>query len=345
MKHNPMAAPNNILVIIVARIGDTLLATPTIRSLHEQYPEARITVLAHPGRREVLENLPFIDKLGKITKKSAPFKGRLPGKPYDLCILYSRDKALRSYARRVSRKVVMFDTPEKSNESGIQYVAPPTDQTHAVLERLMLLDALSIETKNLRLAYQITDTEKEWAQQWIKNAFGHLPETLIGIQAISFPTKPYRNWPLEHFSSLIKRLGAQHSDIGFILLGDKKCREKTQALSQGTEIAIFNSCGNLTLRESAALMGQLSLYIGVDTGPTHIVGALQNPMVAIYHCFHPGELLKPLQRQNLEVIEHAEFSTHCTRETPISSVPVDTVYAACQRLIEQSVSEKELMPS
>jgi len=335
-----MAAPNNILVIIVARIGDTLLATPTIRSLHEQYPEAHITVLAHPGRREVLENLPFIDRLGKITKKSAPFKGRLPGKPYDLCILYSKDKALISYARRVSRKVVMFGTAEKPNETGILYVAPPADRTHAVHERLMLLDALSLETKNLRLAYRITDSEKAWAKGWVKNAFGRFPDKLIGIQAMSFPTKPYRNWPLKHFESLIDRLAENYPDIGFILLGDKECRKETHDICGNTNLDITNSCGDLTLRQSAALMGQLSLYIGVDTGPTHIVGALETPVVAIYHCYHPGELLKPLQRENIEIIEHAELSTDCIRETPISSVPVDTVYAACQRLLGISVTNR-----
>jgi heptosyltransferase-3 len=340
-----MKEPNNILVIIVARIGDTLLATPTIRSLREQYPKARITVLAHPGRKEVLENLPFIDDLGKITKKTAPFKGRLPGKAFDLCILYSKDAALLAYARRVSKQVILFKNTKQKTLSDIVYVPTPKNETHAVDERLMLLDPLNIETRDLRIAYQITESEKEWALKWIKEVFGYFPKTLIGIQAMSFPTKPYRNWPLEHFSSLIEQLAIQHTDIAFILLGDKECREKTQGLDQDTETVIVNSCGNLTLRESAALMGQLSLYIGVDTGPTHIVGALETPMVAIYHCYHPGALLKPLQRENLEVIEHAEFSTHCTRETPISSVPVDTVYEACQRLLDQPVLDKEPNPS
>lgn len=177
-----MQEPNNILVIIVARIGDTLLATPTIRSLHEHYPAARITVLAHPGRKTVLENLPFIDELGKITKKMAPFKGYLGGKPYDLCIVYSKDTALLAYARRVSKKVITFKHDQHKSLPDLEFVTPPSEATHAVIERLMLLAPLNIETQNLRVAYQITEQEKTWARQWIQEAFGHTPDTLIGIQ-------------------------------------------------------------------------------------------------------------------------------------------------------------------
>ncbi|MGK5721828.1 glycosyltransferase family 9 protein, partial [Proteus mirabilis] len=39
--------PKNILVIAIARFGDTLLITPVIHALKERWPNARIHVLAH----------------------------------------------------------------------------------------------------------------------------------------------------------------------------------------------------------------------------------------------------------------------------------------------------------
>ena len=63
-EHNP----NSILFIIVTRIGDTLFTTPAIRAAAERYPNAEITVLAHPKRAEVLLNIPFINKVGIIEK-------------------------------------------------------------------------------------------------------------------------------------------------------------------------------------------------------------------------------------------------------------------------------------
>jgi ADP-heptose:LPS heptosyltransferase len=50
------AHPENILIIIVARIGDTLFVTPAIHALKKAFPDAAIDVLAHPKRMSVLEN-------------------------------------------------------------------------------------------------------------------------------------------------------------------------------------------------------------------------------------------------------------------------------------------------
>jgi heptosyltransferase-3 len=88
-------------------------------------------------------------------------------------------------------------------------------------------------------------------------------------------------------------------------------------------------------------MNQLDLYIGVDTGPTHIAGALKVPMVAIYHCYHPGALLKPLNRENLEVIEHHKYVSECQRSSPLSLVPVEDVYQACLRLLKSTHQPEE----
>ncbi|MCE9571511.1 MAG: hypothetical protein K8R10_16135, partial [Rhodocyclales bacterium] len=65
-----MIRPRRILVINVSRIGDTLLATPAIRALAAAWPEASLDVLGHPNRVEVLEHLPFVRRVGSISKKS-----------------------------------------------------------------------------------------------------------------------------------------------------------------------------------------------------------------------------------------------------------------------------------
>ena len=58
----------NILVINVARIGDTLLVTPILRAIKQAYPQHRLGCLAHPRRMLLLRGLPFIDALGSPHK-------------------------------------------------------------------------------------------------------------------------------------------------------------------------------------------------------------------------------------------------------------------------------------
>ena len=85
--------------------------------------------------------------------------------------------------------------------------------------------------------------------------------------------------------------------------------------------------GMLSLRESAALMSRLDLYIGVDTGPTHIMGALDAPMVALYHCHSPSRLLGPLERPRCFVVDHPRAAAGCSPETPMAEITVVTVWA------------------
>ena len=77
------AGSPSFLFINVARIGDTLLATPAMRAITSAYPGCHIAALAHPKRAEVLHGLPFIAGVGGITKNTAPWRGLLGGRRYD----------------------------------------------------------------------------------------------------------------------------------------------------------------------------------------------------------------------------------------------------------------------
>src|SRR2546428_10715241 len=98
----------SFLFINVARIGDTLLATPAMRAIATAYPGCRITALAHPKRAEVLRGLPFVARVGGITKNTAPWRGRLGRPRYDYALVYGFDEALVAYALRVAGLVVAF---------------------------------------------------------------------------------------------------------------------------------------------------------------------------------------------------------------------------------------------
>ena len=89
------------------------------------------------------------------------------------------------------------------------------------------------------------------------------------------------------------------------------------------------------------MMQQLDLYIGVDTGPTHLAGALGLPMVALYHCLHPGRYLAPLDHPNfLGVVEHPAAGGDCTPTRTMAEIGVDRVWEQVQAAL-QGLPEKE----
>jgi heptosyltransferase-3 len=328
-------APASVVLINVSRIGDTLLVTPALRALAAAWPQARITVLGHPKRIEILEHLPFIAATGSITKGRAAWRARLGGRRWDLALVYGFDKPLVAYALRAARRVAAFRQDDAALDARLfRCVERPAFQAeHAALLPLRLTRALGVPDAGLRLAYTVTEAETAAARAMLAQRLPGAGRPLVGLQVASFPTKGYRDWPVEHFAGLCQRIVAQWPAAHLVLLGGELDRERNRGLAARFPGRASSFAGELSLRQSAALMNQLDLYVGVDTGPTHIMGALDRPMVALYHCYSPSRLLRPLERERCYVVDHPRPQAGCSPETPMAEIGVDAVWhAVCQAL-------------
>jgi heptosyltransferase-3 len=198
---------------------------------------------------------------------------------------------------------------------------------HAVDYLLTLTRAIGVPDAGRRLAYTVTAREREWAKK-ILPASGR---PLIGLQVASFPTKGFRDWPIEKFAELCERILARWPQAQILIFGGPLERRRTAELAQRFPGHATLFAGRFGLRKSASLMNELDLYIGVDTGPTHIMGALDAPMVPLYHCYSPSRLLQPLERPKCFVVDHPRAATGCGPETPMGEIEVDAVW---QRVLE-----------
>ncbi len=323
-----------LLVICVARFGDTLLITPTLAALKQRWPRCHLTVLAHPGRRGILENLPFIDRLGVMTKRLAPWCGRLHTRTYDAAIVYGDDLPLFAYARRVAKAVIGFAGDEAVRRACLTYSVPrPIGPTPAAFERALLLSPFGLAAADLHLHYSVSAQEAAAAFAYVIKA-GWSERRLVGLQLQSFPSKAYRDWPPGHFSELATTLLARYSDIQILLLGGPESADLAQRLADDLGDRVSSTAGCFSMRENAAMLAHLALYIGVDTGPTHLAGALDIPMVALYHCFHPGYLLAPQGHRALTVIEHPAQQPE--RSASMADIPVATVLKAACAYLDKS---------
>jgi len=328
-----------LLVIIVARIGDTLLVTPALRALKAAIPQGRLTVLAHPKRLEVLQQLSFIDALEAITKTTAQARGWVGKSRFDYALVYGQDAALVRYALRASDCVIAFAQKDDALNRRLSHlVAEPSAPQHAVLHRLSLLAPLGLEAEDLRLAYRVTAEERVDARRWLAAQVA-CGRPLIGLQIASFPTKAHRDWPLSSFRELLARILVTHPQAHFLLLGDQSAAHKAASLIRLHPDRVALAAGRLRLRQSAGLMAELDLYIGVDTGPTHIAGALGIPMVALYHSAYPGRNLAPLQHPACSVIEHPLTGRNAASTVSMADIPVATVWQAAMDLLARTMSK------
>lgn len=330
-------APRRILVIHVSRIGDTLLATPALRAIATAFPQAEMVVLGHPKRVEVLANLPFISRVGGITKRQGPWRGWLTRARYDLAFVYGFDEPLVRYGLRVGRRVVAFEQVDESlNACLYRTVEPPAFQSeHAVSQLLRLPGSIGIQPHGARLAYQVAPWEAEAAAARLAASGAADQRPLIGLQVASFPTKAYRDWPIEHFVALCQRVARRWPGSHFLIFGGGEERQRTQWLKGqlGSQATLY--AGQLSLRETAAQMALVDLYVGVDTGPTHLMSAFDIPLVGLYHGFSRSELIAPLDHPCLYAVDHPQAGPACPQNASMADISVDVVFAAVERALAE----------
>jgi heptosyltransferase-3 len=317
------------LALVNARIADTLLVTPALRAIKAAWPERALVVRAHRERAPLLAGLPFVDRVEAIPR--SPFRAaqRFARRRYAVAFCWSDDPTLRGYCRRAAERVVAF---ERAGSSVSVAVPPPASPMHAVDERLLLPAALGIAPAGKSLAYAISPRERAFAGGFVAK-LAPAGGDIVGITLASFPGKAYRDWPIEHFAALCRALADDEAKRHFLVLGDAASRSRAATLARALPGRVIDATGRTTLRETAALIDRLRLYVGVDTGPTHLAGALGVPIVAVYHCFHRGRFLAPLDHPALEVVEHPCPDGRCSRATPMADVAVEPVLAACRRLL------------
>lgn len=337
-----------VLAIHVARIGDTLLTTAALRHLSHIYPGAQIDFMGHAKRIEVLEGLPYIHKLASISKKSAKLKGwcaKFMGrKPYDLAFVWGHDAELVAYARRVSQRVVISrQLDDAANRMADQVVEFPND-TNLLSEAedkplaQWILDVVEQGTQtkaeNLYTDYVVTAAESAEAKALLAQYTGNAQPQYIGLVVESHPAGAHRDWPIENFVALTQQLASEQHNRYFVLIGGKLPDAKVQALQKVLGQRLINLSGKLSLRESAAVINELDLYVAVDTGPSHIAAALGIPSVVMFHCMRAGEyLLAPRYPDRLTIVNHPVVREMCSFGDAMAKITPKIVFDSCNKIL------------
>lgn len=334
------ANAERVLIINVTRIGDTLLATPAIRAIAAFFPNAKITCLGHPQRAEVLENLPYLAKVGRVTKKSAWLRGwkDVVTKPeYDYAFVWGQDQNLVRYALRKATRVIAERQRNNALNARLAFAfdAPPQNSIHAVAWFLAMPRAVGVSAQGFGIDMSLTKDERQVAVETLFGILGasnHFPK--VGFQVASFATKSWRDWPIQRFIDLGLRIVQRYPDARFICFGAAGDQARIAELERSLRGRVISFAGKTSLRESAALMSLLDLYVGVDTGPTHLFSALKKPMVVLYHPSIPSALYKPLDHPALSAIDHALAGPTCREHVSMSEITAETVWHAVHDALE-----------
>jgi heptosyltransferase-2 len=102
-------------------------------------------------------------------------------------------------------------------------------------------------------------------------------------------SRPTKSWPIERFVEAAK-LWKEKTSGGVVVFtgpGEKALADEFKAKLGSTEGVLFED--NMSVRELAAKLSRLSVFLGNDSGPKHIAVALHVPTVTVFGPEHPFE--------------------------------------------------------
>jgi ADP-heptose:LPS heptosyltransferase len=281
-----------ILVISMAGIGDTLIATPLIHELRANFPDATIDVLAMwPGSKDLLESNPHINrvfqknlmKCGRL--EALRFLWSLRRERYQLSInthpqsrIHYRLAAFIAGAQvRISHEYECFNWLDRWLVTG---TLPQDYSRHSIENNFDVLPLIGAKKKlpAAEMEFFLSATEKRFADDFLvkHKLFG---QKILGLHVGSGGTKnlPLKRWPLKNHAGLVRQLNKERPDIRVLLFGGpEEAKDHEVVLAQANRDLTLEA-KTKNLRETAALMKRCSAFLSVDTALMHIAAAMKVP--------------------------------------------------------------------
>ncbi len=285
-----MNPPRRVLVIVTRRIGDVLLATPVLRSLRRAWPDATIDALVFASTADVLRANPDVNALRVIAERPGilqhiVFIAKL-FRRYDLALsLVAGDRpTLYTYVAGRRRVGLLLPTQKERWKRRLLHQWVPYDlaDKHTVLTHLSVLSPLGIPaTAEVTVGWSSADEDRV-AQ--LLTPLGGKRYVVLHL----YPKFNYKMWSDSGWLDLARWIAAQ--GLRIVLTGSNDDAERAYANRlAGRMDTPLNLAGQMTLSQSACVIGRATAYVGPETALTRMAAALGVPTIAL---FGPTDPLK-----------------------------------------------------
>ncbi len=261
------ARVKRILVITLTNAGDIILTTPVIKALGEEFPGARIDVMAGPAGREIFERDPAVFKL-IIYDKHLPIteKRRLQLKlkklKYDL-------------ACDLKNTVFPMLIGSKFRTSTIQRF--PKGPLHSRDKHLHRLRSFGMSVKSPVSYIHIPKEDDEHISDLIAGEGISRQFVVINPGAKSH----IKRWSGEGFAAVADRIVSE-CGMEVIFVGTDNDSETVAGVVMKMNGAYHNFVNKTNIRQLAALIKRSRLLITNDSAPLHLGCAVGAKVLAIF---------------------------------------------------------------
>ncbi len=286
-----------ILIVKLGSIGDVVHTLPALGALREAMPQAEISWVVERQSSEILRDNPLLDRLIEVDTKAlrrglmsgetlrAPRQQlrRLRASAFDVALdfqglLKSASIARLSGARRVFGYARAALREPASALFLSKRIAVPA-HTHVIRKALFLVkESMGIpvpeQPERFSFPINITPTDEAEARQAAAGSGG---KYAILNPGGGWPTKL---WSVERFGKLADLLWSSYGLTSLVTYGPGEAE-----LAEGVRRSSLSGKAeavSLSLKAFYSLAREARVYVGGDTGPTHIAVAAGAPIVGLF---------------------------------------------------------------
>ena len=283
-----------ILIVKLGSIGDIVHTLPALAALRTAMPHAEISWVVERRSAEILRDNPLLDRLIEVDTKAlrrglmsgetlrAPRQQlrRLRASAFDVALDFQGLLKSASIARLSgARRVFGYSRPglrEPASALLLSKTIAVPRQTHVIRKAFLLLQGALGIAEPTELSFPINTTANHEAEARVA------AETSDGKYAILNPGGgwPTKLWSVERFGKLADPLWSNYSISSLVTYGpgeEKLAEDVRQSSVSGKAQPV-----NLSLKGFYSLARNAKLYVGGDTGPTHIAMAARAPIVGLF---------------------------------------------------------------
>jgi len=293
---------SSIIVFRLDALGDVVMTTPLFRELKRTFPRSRCTAVVQPAFRSLLLTNPYIDEIlspPEIRPSCLPqCVKRLLGalllgwkylrkRRFDIVISPRWDVdghlatllcLLTNATRRVGYTEKASPLKQRLNrgfDAAFDLCLASASVKHEVVRNLAVVEALGGTVQDGSPEVRLTEGDRAFAASLLSCVSSEVKVIALGIGAGARA----RCWPLQCYAESISELQRHLQVLPVILCSLAECGQASQLqkLLNGEAIILSGT----PLRQVCAVLERCDLFIGNDSGPSHLAAAVDCKTIVV----------------------------------------------------------------
>jgi len=257
-----------ILVIRGGAIGDFILTLPAIKLLRENFPEAHLEILGYRHIVAIAEGRYYADGARSIEY------GPMAGFFVPNSVL---EPALAEYFASFQQVVSYLFDPDgffegNMRRAGVKNFLPAyqklDDSEHASLQLARPLQSMALFLEDHAATVHPSREDNAFAQEFL----GKSDAPVVAIHPGS--GSPRKNWPVERWTEIGRWILEEQPGGRILIIGGEADEAQFAALTKGLGTNRTLIARGLPLPQLAALLARCALYLGHDTGISHLAASV-----------------------------------------------------------------------